>query len=117
MTTIHMSKSVQEAMDVVHFSEDRGAVVVDSENRVVGIITEGDIMRALRQGVLLEARLTQIMQVNPRLNATDLPPKDFAREFADTGTLLIPIVDSNRRLVSIQRVRDSVRALLTLIED
>ena len=53
--SINLSSSIAAAIDVLQQGEDRGVVVVDSQNHVVGILTEGDIVRAIRQGTLIEA--------------------------------------------------------------
>ena len=100
-------------MDLVHFSDDRGVVVIDDDQRVLGVLTEGDIMRAIRRGVLHETRVGQVMQVNPRLSGSPLSPREFAREFAEEGTLIIPIVDDDRKLIDVQRARDCIQELLS----
>ena len=47
-----------------------------------------------------------------RVTTSILSSRELAREFAESGTLLIPVVDSERRLVDVQRAREAVSALL-----
>lgn len=48
--TIKSTKPVKEAAQLLHQKQIRRLPVVDDNNRVVGIITQGDIIRAMANG-------------------------------------------------------------------
>jgi CBS-domain-containing membrane protein len=106
------SMTIAEAIDAIQLDLDRGVVVIDGDNHVVGIVTEGDLLRALRRGSLLESQVSSIVTGQVHVTTRGLSPSELAVEFVDNGTLLIPIVDSERRLIDIQRSRDAVRSLI-----
>lgn len=109
---VKATNSLAEAIDAVQADDDRGVVVVDSQDHVVGILTEGDIIRAIRRGMIMEALVHQAMTVHPQIVVTPLTAEELALEFSARGTLIVPVVDADRRLVSVQRARAAVAAVL-----
>lgn len=112
--TIRLSSSLTDAIDAMQADVDRGAVVLDERDHVIGILTEGDIVRAMRRGVLTESRVEDVMTGQVRLTTEPLDPQALAFEFSVHGTLLVPVVDSSRRLLYVQRAREAVGQLLSL---
>jgi CBS domain-containing protein len=104
--------SLAEAIDIIKVDIDRGVIVLDENGHVLGILTEGDIIRAMRRGILKETLVGQIMTGHVQVTTSFLSSRELAREFAESGTLLIPVVDSERRLVDVQRAREAVSILL-----
>lgn len=108
--------SVAEAIDILQHDSDRGVIVVDAEDRVVGILTEGDIVRAIRRGVLSESLVSQVITGTVMVAMSDLSDEELAIEFINCGTLLVPVVDTDRRLVHVQRTRPAVQRLLGIAQ-
>jgi len=104
--------SLTEAIDIIKDDIDRGVIVLDENDHVLGIITEGDIIVAMRRGILKETLVGQIMTGHVRVTTRLLSSRELAYEFAENGTLLIPVVDSERRLIDVQRAREAVSMLL-----
>lgn len=49
------------------------AVVVDDDNKVIGVLTDGDVRRGLSQGISVDAPLEQIANFNPLVMDRTLP--------------------------------------------
>ncbi|HEY0386250.1 MAG TPA: KpsF/GutQ family sugar-phosphate isomerase [Pyrinomonadaceae bacterium] len=94
-----------------------GAVnVVDAEGALLGIITDGDLRRALQQikhDALEHLRSDSIMTRNPIVAAPDLLAYDALRLMEDRPSQIsvLPVVDGERRLcVGLIRLHDIVRS-------
>jgi CBS domain-containing protein len=111
--TIYTSKSISEAIDSMQADSDRGVVVVDDSENVVGILTEGDIVRAVRGGTLMEAKVSSITTGRVRSVTVPLDDSELVAEFVAHGTLLIPVVDFQRKFLYVQRTREAVSRLLS----
>lgn len=69
--------------DVLHevlFAMTRGrlglAVVVDDDNKVVGIFTDGDLRRQLAKSVALDTKICDVMTQNPKHTTADVRASD-----------------------------------------
>ena len=84
-----------------------GAVVVKDHGRLIGILTERDMLRAVTARVhTSEARTRQWMTGDPITAAPDLGLDDAAKLMLDNGFRHLPVVDGSEVLgiVSLRRV-------------
>ena len=54
--------TIKEVLEQFENSNDRVAVVVNSSDKVVGVISQGDILRALSAGIGMYKQVNQIIQ-------------------------------------------------------
>ena len=64
--------------------------VVDSDGRMVGTLTDGDVRRALLRGVVLQAPVTEAMHRDFKAFKPGLIDPDTLRLFRDKGITLVP---------------------------
>jgi arabinose-5-phosphate isomerase len=86
--------------------------VVDAEQRVVGIFTDGDLRRSFsRVRDFSAARVAELMTRNPRTIAADLLAIDCV-ELMETPPKVsqLLVVDGERRLVGALHMHDLFRA-------
>ena len=75
-------------------------LVVDSEGRMTGTLTDGDVRRALINGAGLNDQVCQAMKRDFR----SLPPDASVNEIRNLrrmGLRLLPVIDSDRRIISV----------------
>jgi dTDP-glucose pyrophosphorylase len=79
----------------------RVLIVVDDENRLLGIITDGDLRRAIINGIDLKKHITLVMTKNPKtINVSN--HKDEALELMKKYSLEhIPVIDKENKLVDL----------------
>ena len=78
-------------------SSHRGILLVtDKDLHLVGVVTDGDIRRALLADVSLKIPITQIMNLNPVIAASRVEAEQKLNK--NPYYILIPVVDSNSRL-------------------
>jgi dTDP-glucose pyrophosphorylase len=95
------STSIRQTIEAITKNGRQVALVVDVDERLVGIVTDGDIRKALLRGVSLEASVPETMNRAPivarpgmsRADALDLMRKRSIRH--------LPVVDGDGRLVDV----------------
>jgi CBS domain-containing protein len=87
--------------------ENVGAVVVKDYGRLIGILTERDMLHAMAARVhTSEARVRQWMTADPITASADMELDDAAQVMLDNGFRHLPVVDGETILgvVSLRRV-------------
>ena len=83
-----------------------GSVVVSDFGRMIGILTERDVLRAVAGRVhSSEARVREWMTADPVTATEDTPAADAARTMLDNGFRHLPVV-AGERPVGIVSIRD-----------
>ena len=107
-----MNGDLKKAVSKMRKSAERTIFVVDDRNTLKGVVTEGDLMRALEANQFLQADTTAFMNSAPIFSAVKLSNSELTQLFIETGLLLIPIVDEFGRLIGSQSVRAAVKVLM-----
>jgi CBS domain-containing protein len=84
------------------------APVVDEEQRVVGIVTEADLVRGPKPP--RQACVGAVMSADPVTTAPDADLADLVTMMLDTGIRSVPVV-ADGRLVGVVTQRDVLRAV------
>ncbi len=84
------------------------ALVVDHEQRLVGIFTDGDLRRCLEKGVegLLDRRIDEVMTVSPRKISVDRLAAEAFNQLKENQVDQLPVVDESGKAVGILDVQD-----------
>jgi len=88
-------------------TQNVGAVVVKDHGRLIGILTERDMLRAMAARVhTSDARVRQWMTADPITAPADTSLDDAAKVMLDNGFRHLPVVDGSAVLgvVSLRRV-------------
>ncbi|MFO7573360.1 MAG: CBS domain-containing protein [Gaiellaceae bacterium] len=88
-------------------TQNVGAVIVKDHGRLIGILTERDMLRAMAARVhTSEARTRQWMTADPITAAPDMPCDEAAQVMLDHGFRHLPVVNGSEVLgiVSLRRV-------------
>ena len=102
-----------DAAEVIEYTHSRSAVVIKNR-KVIGIISEGDILRALLNGVGVHAPLATFF--NHSFKFLSVPDKGRALElFRNFGISLIPVVDKDFRLTDVITLNEILNDLDPLL--
>jgi CBS domain-containing protein len=88
-------------------TQNVGAVIVKDHGRLIGILTERDMLRAMAARVhTSDARVRQWMTADPITASVDMPLDEAAQVMLDNGFRHLPVVDGQTVLgvVSLRRV-------------
>ena len=94
--------NIAEAMRAITLNHRGTVVVVDSQNHVVGVVSDGDIRRAIVQGVIIEAPISKCININFVSLPEGISKKD-SDDLLDKNRHinLVPVVDQNNKLVDL----------------
>ena len=105
---IHPNSSIREAIDKLNKNALQILVVSDEQNHIQGVITDGDIRRAIIKGTSLDEKVEKIMNKNPKYLKEGFTEKEAKQMFLKYGIKRIPVVDNNMRVVGILKIEDFI---------
>lgn len=97
--------TVKEVLDRFQHNNDRIAIVLNGTKKVIGVISQGDILRALASGRNLYVQVNQIIS-NSFLHLYSKDMEVAYRIFRKKKITLLPIVDENNILVDVITLDD-----------
>jgi len=91
-----------------------GMPIVDDDRRLVGIVTEFDLLAALDRGLLLsELTAQQIMTGVPISVRKDMDAQRLIHLLKTNHLIRVPVVDQEDRLIGVVARRDILRSYLS----
>ncbi|MEA3512517.1 MAG: nucleotidyltransferase family protein [Campylobacterota bacterium] len=100
--TLTINSTIKEALKIIDKGTMRIAIVVDTENKLMGTLNDGDIRRALLGGIKLEDSIKNIYYKTPSV-CTIHDSKDTVIQTAIKNKVYqIPIVDDDYRLIDVE---------------
>lgn len=110
---INVKDTMRSLLDVITKPNLGGAMVVNDEGELIGIVTDGDLRRAiLNEANVLDAKIERIMTKDPiRIRAGSLALEALKlMEERPSPISVLPVVDENQKPVGLLRLHDLVRA-------
>lgn len=104
---IEPSTSIKEALRVIDKEALRVALVVD-KNKLVGMVTDGDLRRGILQGIKLSASVSEVMNTNPVSANVSSNSADLKALMQSRKILSLPIVDDDDQLVGLKTLYDTL---------
>ena len=103
---ININSTIKEALTKLDYlGTDAILFVVNNENILQGSITDGDIRRGMIQGKSIDFSLSIFMQPNPKYILDKDYRIDEIIEYRDDFLKIIPIIDCNRKIISVLNFR------------
>jgi arabinose-5-phosphate isomerase len=86
--------------------------IVDDEQHVIGIFTDGDLRRALNKGVadLRACRIADVMSRNPHTIGPDRLAAEALKLMDDNRINQLPVIDAEHRLLGALNMHDLLKA-------
>ncbi len=107
--TIQKEERLLDAAEAINRNRSRAIIILEGE-RVIGTISEGDILRALLQGADIHAPMSDHVEYGLRyLDQVD-QQKAFDL-FVEHNISLVPVVDSQFRLISVITLQEVLKWL------
>lgn len=95
------ASSMREVIEVIDKAELQVALVVGEERRLLGVITDGDVRRALLRGMKLEDAAATVMNGSPITVGADSSEAALEALMQRTGLRRIPVTDDAGTLVGL----------------
>lgn len=103
--SILLSKSILDALKLMDSSKTKLLFVFD-EKKFVGLITIGDIQRAILKDVVLTSSIFTILDKNKIYASVDEPVEDIKKKMSKLRAECMPVVDENGNLVKVYSWKD-----------
>jgi perosamine synthetase len=99
--SISVNDTIRKAMQVIDQGELGFALIIETETKVFkGVITDGDVRRALIKGYGLETSISSISRPESVTARIGTPISEVSRLFSDI-VRIIPLLDDNNRVVDL----------------
>lgn len=100
---------IADAIRVIDAGSARITLVVDSERRLLGTVTDGDVRRGLIRQIGLNEPVSRIMNPNPKTLRREMGKEQALALFRDNDFLQIPLVDDAGHLLGVETYRDLLK--------
>jgi len=107
-TLISPTNSVKDALVTIDKEALRGAIVVDENNKLLGVVSDGDIRRGLLAGISLDDPVAKIMNSDPIVASQNATKKQLIDLMESKDILSIPIVDENGIVIALHTLHESL---------
>ncbi|WP_198245379.1 nucleotidyltransferase family protein [methane-oxidizing endosymbiont of Gigantopelta aegis] len=97
--------SLRQTIAVIDKTALQIALVVDDDNQLQGVVTDGDIRRALIKGLSLETRVDQVMNKHPRKVQIEDSVTTIKAIMQQNQLSQLPVVDRQGRVVGLKTLQ------------
>jgi len=104
---IESSVSIKDALKVIDKEALRVALVVES-NKLVGMVTDGDVRRGILKGIDLNDPVDKIMNKSPLSASINLSTEELKRLMQQKQILSLPLVDEQGELVGLKTLHETL---------
>jgi mannose-1-phosphate guanylyltransferase / mannose-6-phosphate isomerase len=98
---INKDLTLLDALIQIEGNHHRSLIVLDNNNKVTGSLSDGDIRRALINGILLSSNIHKIMNTDYVFIEEDSTDAKIKKTFDMFDVFLLPCVDEGCRLVKL----------------
>jgi len=102
--TLAINSTVKEALAIIDSGAMQIALVVDSEKKLIGTITDGDIRRGLLNGLTLSDSIEPIIFRTPTTCSVTDSKEDIIKLATEKKVYRIPIIDLDGILIGLDEV-------------
>jgi dTDP-glucose pyrophosphorylase len=106
---IRAAATIRQAIEVIDAGCMQIAFVVDSDGRLLGAVSDGDVRRAILRGIELGAPATQIMNANPLVARPGDDRDAILAVMQEKQIHRVPVVDSKGRMIGLDSFDELVR--------
>lgn len=103
---LKMTSSIRDAIASIERTRRFIAAVVDDAGILRGIVSDGDIRRAILAGQGLDGPVTAAMTVRPITGSGDATDDELLHDMLDYGVAALPVVDAGGRFLRIVQISD-----------
>ncbi|GAA0789706.1 MULTISPECIES: nucleotidyltransferase family protein [Pseudomonadati] len=89
-------QSIRDALEIINLHALQVALVVDENEQLKGVVTDGDIRRALLNNLTLDQPVDLVMNHNPITAQFDTPKQKLIRLMEQKSILAIPLIKDGR---------------------
>ena len=94
--------TMEDAINVLTKEALRIVIVVDADRRILGIVTDGDIRRALVSGCTIKSPVSEFMHKNPFVASSEDSRETIVSMMKEQDVLVIPVVNKQNQVIGVE---------------
>ncbi len=107
-TLISESSTIKQALEIINGEALRVAVVVDKSNKLLGMVTDGDIRRGLLNDLVLTDSVAKVMNTKP-ITAKQGVTKETLIDIMETNEILsVPLLDEIGHVIGLETLHGAL---------
>jgi dTDP-glucose pyrophosphorylase len=96
--------SIKEAVKALNDGQQKIVMIVEPDGKLLGIVADSDIRRAILNGIPFDYPVEKIMVTNPVVSSPVMNDKEVLSLMGKSGCYEIPVLDSNRKVVDLKSI-------------
>lgn len=100
---------IHKAIEIIDMNALQIALVIDSDHRLLGTVTDGDVRRGLLKNISLDSPVHQIMNKSPVTIPIIKDRKSILNILKINKLRHLPVVDEAGRIIGIERLDDLIQ--------
>ena len=104
--SLYPSCSLQDTLSIINLNSKQMALVVDEKERLIGVVTDGDIRRALLNGASWDTPVSAVMNSKPKTAFDGESNRVLLRRMKDAKVHFLVKVDPSRRVLGLVNFAD-----------
>lgn len=110
--TAYPDYSIRQVMEIINNNWQEIALIIDKSDVLIGVVTDGDIRRALLKGLDLNSTINKVMNTN--FISVDIGvERNFVLDIMKANVIRqVPIIDENKKLVGIHLMDELIGSYL-----
>lgn len=106
---IKPESTIREALEIINSEALRMAMVVTEKQRLIGVVTDGDIRRALLRNLTLNDSVTEIMNMQPVVAPKSAKKDELIDIMRKLDVFTIPLVDEQGIVIGLETLHGALR--------
>jgi dTDP-glucose pyrophosphorylase len=106
--TLALGANLHAVIEAMTKSGRQIALVVDVDGRLAGVVTDGDIRRAMLRGASLDAKVDEVVNRTPLIGAVGLSAAEALDLMRSRRVRHLPLLDAERRIAGLLQLEDLI---------
>jgi dTDP-glucose pyrophosphorylase len=99
--TLHFEATIQDALQILNRGALRVVLIVESNRRLIGTVSDGDIRRGLLRGMKLSSPIAPIVNLKPTVVTEKVPKEKVLKLMSEKQLFQIPVIDNNKNVIGL----------------
>jgi len=99
---ISIDCTIEDAIKVIDKASMRVAIVVDKNNKLLGLVTDGDVRRGLLKNIKLGENISKIMNAQPKTINEGASKEQVSAILEENKLIQIPLVTAGNVVVGVE---------------
>lgn len=100
-TIVRPEGNIRDALRALDAGAQKIALVCDNSDKLIGLISDGDIRRGLLSDLQMDDPVTEVTNINPRFEKIGITRKEIREILINEDIGVLPVVDGKNRVIEL----------------